>query len=80
MIHEDDGFSAILAVVVADDFQGQGLGEELMRRALAAARAEGIGRLLIHFLQENTRMRQLSQKLGFTLHAETDLVRGELVL
>jgi len=80
MIHNEDGTSGILAIVVADDYQGQGLGEELTRRALKAARAEAIERVLIHFLPENARMRALSQKLGFTLTDEKDLVRGELSL
>ncbi len=80
MIHNEDGTSGILAVVVADEFQGQGLGEELTRRALKAAQTEGIQRVLTHFLPENARMRQLSQKLGFTLTEERDLVRGELSL
>jgi len=69
MVHNEHGTSGILAVVVADDYQGQGLGE---------ARSEGIELVLIHFLPENTRMRELSQKLGFTLTDEKDLVKGEL--
>jgi acetyltransferase len=78
MVRQDDGRSATLAVVVADDFQGQGLGEELMRRALSAARLEGIAQILVFFLPENTRMRSLSRKLGFALFEEKGLLRGEL--
>ena len=78
MIREDR--TATLAVVVADDFQGHGLGETLMRRALDAAHSEGIRQVLIHFLPENLRMRNLSRKLGFTLSEEKDLLRGELTL
>ena len=80
MIREDYGRSATLAVVIADDFQGQGLGETLMRRALSAARIEGINQVLIYFLPENTRMRNLSRKLGFALTEEEKLIRGELNL
>jgi acetyltransferase len=80
MIHESDGRTASLAVVVADDFQGQGVGEALMRRALEAARAEGFRTILIHFLPENIRMQSLSRKLGFTLTEENELIRGELAL
>jgi len=80
MIRQDDGRSATLAVVVADDFQGQGLGEELMRRALSAARLEGIAQVLIYFLPENARMRNLSRKLGFALTEEKGLVRGEIAV
>ena len=79
MIHQEDSESATLAVVVADEFQGQGLGEVLMRRAIEAARAEGIGRVLIYFLPENQRMGSLSRKLGFALTEEKGLICGELV-
>jgi acetyltransferase len=80
MIRQDDGRSATLAVVVADDFQGQGLGEALMRRTLSAARLESITQVLIYFLPENTRMSNLSRKLGFALIEEKGLMRGELAL
>ncbi len=80
MIREDDGRSATLAVVVADDFQGQGMGEALVHRALEAARSEGIRNIQIHFLPENARMRSLSKKLGFTLVEEEGLIRGDLAL
>ena len=76
MIRQDHGQDATLAVVVADDFQGQGLGEELMRRALTAARSEGIEQVLIHFLPENGRMRNLAKRLGFALSEEKGLVQG----
>jgi acetyltransferase len=79
-IRQDDGRSATLAVVVADDFQGQGLGETLMHRALSAARLEGIHQVLIYFLPENARMRNLSRKLGFVLSEKKALIRGELAL
>ena len=80
MIREADGRTATLAVVVADDFQGQGLGEKLMRRTLEAAYSEGIRRVLVHFLPENDRMSRLARKLGFALTDERGLIRGELAL
>ena len=79
LIRQDDG-SATVAVVVADEFQGQGLGEKLLLRSLAAARAEHIQRVLLYFLPENVRMGGLSRKLGFALSDEKGLVRGELTL
>jgi acetyltransferase len=80
MVRQEDGKSATLAVVVADDYQGKGLGETLMRRALAAARSEGVGRVLVHFLPENGRMSDIARKLGFALTEENGLIRGELTL
>jgi acetyltransferase len=80
LIREEDGHTASLAVVIADDFQGRGLGEELMRRTLAAARAQKIGRVVVHFLPDNARMSKLARKLGFALTEEDALIRGELSL
>jgi acetyltransferase len=80
MVRQEDGRSATLALVVADDFQGQGLGETLLLRAIAAARSEGIRRLLVYFLPENGRMNDISRKLGFALTEENGLIRGELPL
>jgi len=80
MNRQGDGASATLAVVIADEFQGHGLGEALLRRSLDAARAEGIGRIILHFLPENGRMNSLARKLGFALTEERALVRGELAL
>jgi acetyltransferase len=80
LIRDGDGHSATLAVVIADDAQGQGLGEALMRRALEAARAEGIACVLVHFLPENERVSRLARKLGFALSEEKGLIRGELTL
>jgi hypothetical protein len=51
-----------------------------MRRTLAAAKLEGIAEVLVYFLPENTRMRDLSHKLGFALTEEKGLIRGELAL
>jgi acetyltransferase len=79
LIRQDDG-SATVAVVVADEFQGQGLGEKLLLRSLAAARAEHIHRIVLYFLPENARMNGLSRKLGFALSEEKGLIRGELSL
>ena len=78
MIRGDQGASATIAVVVADDCQGQGIGEELMSRAMEAARSEGVRQVAIHFLPENIRMRKLSRKLGFALTEEKGLIRGTI--
>jgi acetyltransferase len=81
MMRQDHGQAATLAVVLADDFQGQGLGEALVRRALDAARAEGIVEVLVYFLPENARMRSLARKLGFALtEGDKGLVLGRLSL
>jgi acetyltransferase len=82
LVRLGDGRTASLAAVIADEFQGQGLGEMLMRRSLSAAAAEGIGRVLVHFLPQNTRVSRLSRKLGFVFSNDerTGLICGELSL
>ncbi|HET7346785.1 MAG TPA: GNAT family N-acetyltransferase, partial [Acidobacteriaceae bacterium] len=79
LIRQDDG-SATVAIVVADEFQGQGLGEKLLLRSLSAARAEHLHHIVLYFLPENARMNGLSRKLGFALSEEKGLIRGELTL
>jgi acetyltransferase len=82
MIKNEDGTAADLALVIADDYHYLGLGTELMKRSLAAARAERLKRLLINFLPENANMKALAGKIGFktTPDASTGLIHGELEL
>ncbi|MGB8915464.1 MAG: bifunctional acetate--CoA ligase family protein/GNAT family N-acetyltransferase [Candidatus Sulfotelmatobacter sp.] len=82
MIKTEDGTAADLALVIADDYHYLGLGTELMKRSLAAARAERLKRLLINFLPENANMKALAGKIGFktTPDASTGLIHGELEL
>jgi acetyltransferase len=54
-------------VLVADEFQGHGLGHELMRRLLEVARAENIVRVVVDILGENRRMVELCRDYGFRL-------------
>jgi acetyltransferase len=61
---------AEVAVVVADAYQGLGLGSELLRRLVEIARLEGITGLWADILAANSRMRRLCESLGFTLSEE----------
>jgi acetyltransferase len=64
----DDGVAAPgcdFAIVVADAWQGRGLGERLLRRLLHAALADGIRVLAGITLSSNTGMLALGRKLGF---------------
>lgn len=76
---------AEFAILVADSFQGQGLGTELLRRLVAIGREEGIGRIIGYISPENDAMQKIARKLGFTVHrakdddlmvAQLDLVGG----
>jgi acetyltransferase len=82
MVKTEDGLSAHLAVVIADNYQYLGLGTELMKRSIAAARAERMKRVFSNFLPENVNMKALAKRLGFksTEDASTGLIHGELEL
>jgi acetyltransferase len=58
---------AEFAVLVADAAQGRGLGAELARCLIEAARQEKIGRLIAYILPENLAMRQICKSLGFQI-------------
>ncbi|MGD0697401.1 MAG: bifunctional acetate--CoA ligase family protein/GNAT family N-acetyltransferase [Terriglobia bacterium] len=63
---------AEFAIMVADRYQRQGVGGELMRRLLQVARDEKIQRLVGYMLTENFEMQRLCQKLGFELDRSKD--------
>jgi acetyltransferase len=56
---------ADVAVVVADDWQGAGIGTQLLRRLLSIASAAGIERLEAEVLAENRTMLALLNAMGF---------------
>jgi acetyltransferase len=60
------------AILVRDSFQNKGLGTALLRRLIAFARDEKIGRLGADTLAENVEMQQICRKLGFEIHRHTD--------
>jgi acetyltransferase len=63
---------AELAVLVADRWQNQGLGTELVRRLIEIARDEKLARVLANILPENQSMRSLADRLGFTVRPTDD--------
>lgn len=58
---------AEFAIVVADGFQGQGIGSELLRRLVAIGRDEKLARISAEILPENQEMQRVCQRLGFQL-------------
>jgi acetyltransferase len=60
-----DQESAEFAVVVADGWQGQGVGRNLMARLVAYAKARGLRRLEGRVLRSNRNMLAFSAALGF---------------
>jgi acetyltransferase len=73
--------AAEFAILVSDDFQGQGLGTEFLRRLVEIGREEGdIGRITAYMLAENIGMRRVSEKMGFSMKYEDQLIHATLEL
>ena len=66
---EEDPLTAEVAIAVADEWQGNGLGLELLRRTAAHARASGVRRLRATTLRENSASLRLLAASGFSLAA-----------
>jgi acetyltransferase len=75
----DDPASAEFALVVADAWQGQGLGTRLLERLLARAAEAGVRRMSGFVLADNAPMRGLAARFEFDSAPDRDpeLVRVE---
>jgi GNAT superfamily N-acetyltransferase len=67
---ESDAARAAFAIVLADDWQGRGLGGKLMRSLIAEARRAGISELSDITLSTNAGMLALARRLGFAIDRE----------
>src|SRR5258708_18916485 len=63
---------AEMAVRVSDDFQGHGLGTEVLRRLIEIGREEKLERITADILAENRPMQRVCERLGFTLQYDPD--------
>jgi len=74
--------NAEIALLVADQFQRQGLGTELLRRLIQIGRDEHLQHLTGDILVENQGMREICRKLGFHLQysIEEQVVKVEIGL
>jgi len=63
---------AEFAVVVADEWQGYGLGTLLMQRLIECASANGINRLVGITQRRNSGMVNLARKLGYDVRTDPD--------
>lgn len=64
--------TAHFTMLVADAWQGQGLGMELIRRLIGICRRENIGRLACTFASDNGAMTKWCTRLGFDISAPKD--------
>lgn len=79
----EDGITCEFAIAVADQWQGYGIGEMLMRHLIVAARKAGIATMIGDIFATNTAMQGLARKLGFVVatHPEgAELKRATLDL
>lgn len=67
LLIQADGVSGEFAVLVADDFHGQGLGIKLTDMIIGIAREKGLTTLYGVALSENVQMINLAKRLGFTV-------------
>jgi acetyltransferase len=67
-----------LTLVVADAWQGRGIGRELLRSVIAVARAEGSAAVVARLSPENVPMRALLAEDGFAFEARGDLLVATL--
>ena len=79
---DKDNESAEFAIVVADAWQGRGIGSRLLGKLVEAARRHGIKRLYGDILAMNRPMLELARKLGFRLgrHEDPTLTRATVDL
>ena len=75
MVMAADRSTAEFAVIVADPWQGKGLGEKLIERVIEIARDNGVKMLYGDVLATNLPMLGLVKKMGFTIKAFDDGVR-----
>jgi acetyltransferase len=71
-LRNPDGQSAEYALVLGDDWQGRGLGMQLMRTIIAAARHQGLHRIEGFVLANNAPMHKLMKRLGFRNDPDPD--------
>lgn len=72
LVKKRDGNEAEFAIVVADAYQGQGIGSELLRRFAQIARDQKIPCVTADILPDNLSMQHVCKKLGFQLHYAHD--------
>jgi acetyltransferase len=70
-LHGSDD-EARLSMLIADPYQGLGIGTELASRMVAVARGEHLHGLAAAFTPDNIAMRHLFEKLGFTVEPTDD--------
>ena len=63
---------AEFALLVADDYQGEGIGTELLRRLVQVGTDENLDRITADILRRNRAMQRVCEKLGFEILRSDD--------
>ncbi len=72
------GEDAEFSLLVADPWQGRGVGRELLGRLIEVGQREKVSRIYADILGANLRMQRLCQRLGFNLDDESGgVIRAE---
>ena len=81
-VRDRDGDDAEFALVIADAWQGRGIGRRLLAKLIDAARGRGVRRLYGDILATNRPRLELARKLGFELgrHDDATITRASLDL
>ena len=80
LISEPDKKRGEFAVVIADQYQGRGLGRKLLDMLIDIAEDKRLESIYGVVLKDNRNMLSLCREMGFTLTPEEDLMRAELAL
>ena len=82
LIKAYNGSEAQFAILISDQFQGHGLGTQLLSRLVEIGRQEGIDRIIGHILPENYMMQKVSRKVGFDVKYDrvNEVVLAEIEL
>ncbi len=69
---------AEFGMLINDQYQGRGLGTELLRSLVTIGRAEGLTRISADILSKNKAMQHICSKLGFTIQRKLGEVQAYL--
>ena len=63
---------AEFAIVISDQWQGHGLGTQLLKLLVRIGRQEKLDRIIAHILPDNIAMQRISKNVGFDLHYDAE--------
>jgi acetyltransferase len=72
--------SAEFAIVLADPWQGKGLGKKMMDYMLEIAKKRKVKKVYGYFLEDNYIMKEMFEKRGFKISKQEDMYYAERVL